>query len=30
MLESTKRSYAKTSMDRAIDFVNQMEVVIKS
>lgn len=30
MLESTKRSYAKTSLDRAVEFVNQIEIVIKS
>ena len=30
MLKSTKRSYANTSLNRAIEFVNRIEVVIKS
>lgn len=30
MLESIKRGYAKTSLSRALEFVNQIEVVIKS
>ncbi len=29
MLESIKRGYAKTSLSRALEFVNQIEVVIK-
>ncbi|MFH1209249.1 MAG: hypothetical protein V1663_00460 [archaeon] len=30
MLESIKKSYAETSLKRAIEFVNQIEVIIKS